>query len=38
MLAAAKGTVIEISADGWDEQQAIAALKDLVANRFGEDD
>ena len=38
MLAAAKGTVIEISADGRDERQAIAALKDLVANRFGEDD
>jgi phosphocarrier protein len=36
MLAAAKGTVLTIRAHGNDEAQAIEALTELVANRFGE--
>ncbi len=38
MLAAAKGTVIEISVDGPDEERAIADLEELINNRFGEED
>jgi phosphocarrier protein len=38
MLAAAKGTVIEILADGPDEERAVAELEELINNRFGEDD
>lgn len=37
MLAAAKGTTITISVDGEDETEALAALVDLVNDRFGED-
>ncbi len=36
MLAAAKGTQIEITAAGDDERLAIAQLEQLVAQRFGE--
>lgn len=36
LLAAAKGTVITISADGPDEASAVAALAELVASGFGE--
>jgi len=36
MLAAGKGTNIDISAAGGDEQQAIAELVTLVEERFGE--
>jgi phosphocarrier protein HPr len=36
MLAAAQGTVILIEATGEDEQAAIAALKTLINNFFGE--
>lgn len=36
MLAAAKGTIIEIEATGEDEAAAIAALKTLINNYFGE--
>ncbi len=36
MLAAAKGTQIEITAVGDDERLAIAQLEQLVAQRFGE--
>lgn len=36
MLEAALGSQIEIAADGEDESEAIAALSDLVNNRFGE--
>ncbi len=36
MLAAARGTHIEISTDGADEQAAMAALKQLIDQRFGE--
>jgi phosphocarrier protein len=37
LLAAAFGTTIEISADGVDEQDALAALCALVETGFGED-
>jgi phosphocarrier protein HPr len=37
LLAAARGTVVTISADGGDEQAAVDALTDLVASGFGED-
>lgn len=36
LLAAARGTTITISADGPDEQEAIAALCQLVESGFGE--
>ena len=38
MLAGTCGTVIEITADGSDEGDAIAALVSLVHSRFGEDE
>ena len=37
LLAAAFGTTIEIAADGVDEQDALAALCNLVETGFGED-
>jgi len=37
MLAAAKGAEIELCADGKDEKKALAALSELISNRFGED-
>lgn len=36
MLAAAKGSVIEIEANGADEVEAVAAIKALVNNYFDE--
>ena len=36
MLAAAKGSELELCADGKDEKKAIEALTELVSNRFGE--
>jgi phosphocarrier protein HPr len=36
LLAAALGTIVTISADGADEQQAVEALSELVASGFGE--
>ena len=36
LLAAARGSVVTISADGADEQAAVDALSDLVAGGFGE--
>ena len=36
MLAAAKGTELELCAEGKDEKKAIEALTELVSNRFGE--
>lgn len=36
MLAAAKGSQIEVSAEGVDEEQAVAQIKSLVADYFGE--
>jgi phosphocarrier protein len=38
MLAASKGTCIEVTTEGPDEQQALEALANLVAERFGEED
>jgi phosphocarrier protein len=38
MLAAGKGSMIEIVCSGADEQQALASLEELVNNRFGEDE
>lgn len=37
MLAASKGTSVEVSADGDDETQALLAIEELINNRFGED-
>ena len=37
LLAAARGSTITISADGADEQDAVAALAGLVQSGFGED-
>lgn len=36
LLSASKGTTIKVMANGEDENEALAALQDLVANRFGE--
>ncbi len=37
MLAAAKGTTLVIEANGPDEEQAVAALVELIAAGFGEE-
>lgn len=37
MLAATKGTTLEIEAEGPDADEAVAALKDLVDRGFDED-
>lgn len=36
MLALARGTEVKLCTDGVDEHEAIAALCELVTNRFGE--
>jgi phosphocarrier protein len=36
MLAAAKGTELDIIVDGADETQALTALEDLINNKFDE--
>lgn len=36
MLAAAKGSEVELIIDGADEAQAMQSLLELIANRFGE--
>lgn len=38
MLAAAKGSLVEISCDGRDEDQAMQALVELIDDYFGEDE
>lgn len=38
MLAAGKGSRLRLSIDGRDEQEALSALKALIADRFGEPD
>ena len=38
MLAAAKGAVIGIEIEGTDEEEAMRAIKELISNRFQEDD
>lgn len=37
MLAAGPGTDIEIEVDGEQEDEALAALRTLIADRFGEE-
>jgi phosphocarrier protein len=37
LLAAARGSIIRISAEGTDEGEAVEALANLVASGFGED-
>jgi len=37
-LAAGKGTVLEIRAEGTDEKQAMDTIQDLIEKRFGEDE
>ena len=37
LLAAARGSIITISADGVDERDAVSALVSLVASGFGEE-
>lgn len=36
MLAAARGSKVKIEAEGADEREALRALANLIANRFGE--
>ncbi|HYD33591.1 MAG TPA: HPr family phosphocarrier protein [Methylophilaceae bacterium] len=36
MLAAGKGSIVTLEAEGKDEQEAIEALVELINNRFGE--
>lgn len=36
MLAASKGSEIDLFADGRDQEQALQALTQLIENRFGE--
>ena len=36
MLAAGKGTVLDLEIQGSDEQEALAALQTLIGNRFDE--
>lgn len=36
MLAASKGTELELSAEGEDETEALKALENLISERFGE--
>ncbi|MGH1487451.1 MAG: HPr family phosphocarrier protein [Cellvibrionaceae bacterium] len=38
LLAAAKGTDIEIQCDGKDEEAAMTAIVELINNRFDEDE
>ena len=38
MLAASKGTVLEMTVSGEDEDEAAARLERLVLDRFGEDE
>jgi len=37
MLAAAKGTTLKLEVEGPDEQEAMAALSTLIADKFGEE-
>jgi phosphocarrier protein len=37
MLAAAKGAELEVSVDGEDEIEALAAIEKLILDKFGED-
>ena len=37
LLAASEGSILDITLDGDDEDEALKAIQDLVDNRFGED-
>jgi phosphocarrier protein len=37
MLAAAKGTIIQVTVDGEDEERAMTVLGELIRDGFGED-
>lgn len=37
MLAAGKGSQIQVEADGPDAQEALGAVEDLILSKFGED-
>ena len=37
MLAAAQGSTVTVRCDGRDEEAAMKAVTDLIANRFGEE-
>lgn len=37
MLAAAKGTIIQVTVEGEDEERAMAVLGELIRDGFGED-
>ncbi len=37
MLAASKGTTLTIRTEGADAQQALAAIEELINNKFGEE-
>lgn len=36
MLAASKGTILKIKADGGDENEALRQIEELFSNKFGE--
>lgn len=38
LLAAGKGTVITLTADGVDEEEAVGGIEQLICNRFDESD
>lgn len=38
MLAAAKGSTILLETEGRDEEEAMRAIQELIAQRFGEDE
>lgn len=38
LLAAVKGTTLNVSVDGEDETEAMVALEQLLANKFGEEE
>jgi phosphocarrier protein len=38
MLAAGQGSTVTLETDGNDEEKAMSALLDLIAERFGEDE
>lgn len=38
LLAAAQGSTLRVRCDGSDEKEALEAIRELVANRFGENE
>ncbi len=38
LLAAIRGTTLNVSTDGKDEEQAMTAIEDLIKGRFGEEE